>query len=174
MVLVFILKIKNINQNDLTLLAKNVNPLCFDGIAPFARAVADADEVRHGVLGLGGTGNTGQTGIGKSAAEVFRIRAVGQFDRNLALDTITRTQLRNRTHLKNVFKFIATIHQRNVGAVLAAQITIAIRKRETDFNSIQFNAAASTLLNEILAYPHVTNDGLHGEFRRIGASTCQC
>ena len=91
------------------LFTKNGYSLGFDGIAPFARAIPNSDEIRERICRVRGTGDTGQTGIGKGTTKIFGIRAIGQFYRNFALNAIPWTQLGNGTHFEKMFKIIPTI-----------------------------------------------------------------
>lgn len=155
------------------LFTKNGYSLGFDGIAPFTGTIPNSDEIRERICGVRGAGDTGQTGIGKGTTKIFSIRAIGQFNRNFALNAIPGAQLGNWTHLEKMFKIIPAIGQGDVGAVLAAQIAISIGKCKTDFDGIQRNTSATALGNRSVTQPQVFDHGFCWKFWRVGASTGQ-
>ena len=59
------------------LFTKNGYSLGFDRVAPFAGTIPNPDEIRERICRESGTGDTGQTGIGKGTTKIFGIRAVG-------------------------------------------------------------------------------------------------
>lgn len=129
------------------LFTKNGYSLGFDGIAPFAGTIPNSDEIGERICRVRGAGDTGQTGIGKGTTKIFGIRAIGQFYRNFALNTIPGTQLGNGTHFEKMFEIIPAIGQGNVRAVFAAQVTISIGECKTNFDGIQRNTSTAALVN---------------------------
>lgn len=156
-----------------SLFTKNGYPVGFDRIAPFAGAIPNADEVGQRVRREFCACNTSQTGVGKSTTKIFGIGAIGQFYGNLSLNAIARTQLWYRIHFKRVLKLVTAVNQGNVGAVFAAQISVAIRERKTHFNRIQFDATASALVNCGMTDADELDYRLSREFWWFGASSYQ-
>jgi hypothetical protein len=155
------------------LFTKNGYSLGFDGIAPFTGTISNSDEIRERICGVRGAGDTGQTGIGKGTTKIFSIRAIGQFNRNFALNTIARTQLGNGAHLEKMLKIVPAIGQGNVRAVFTTQIAVSIRKCKTDFDGIQRNTSTAALGNRSVTQPQVFDHGFCRKFWRVGASTGQ-
>lgn len=155
------------------LFTKNGYSLGFDRIAPFARTIPNADEIRERICREIGAGDTGQTGVGEGTTKIFGIRAIGQFNRNFTLNAIPGAQLGNWTHLEKMFKVVSAIGQRDIGAVFAAQIAISIGETKTDFDGIQGNSTATTLVNGGMTHPQVFDHGFSRKFWRIGTSTSQ-
>lgn len=72
-----------------------------------------------------------------------------------------------------MLKLIPAINQGNIGAVFAAQISVAIRKRKAHFDRIQFDATASALINCGMADANEFDYWLSRKFWWFGTSSYQ-
>ena len=77
------------------------------------------------------------------------------------------------THLEKVLKVVPAIGQGDVGTVFAAQIPVAVGKREANFDGIERDSTATALVNRRMAHSKVFDHGFSRKFWRIGASAGQ-